>query len=51
MRDDMRKAGVPVHVVSRFLGHASVQITLDTYADVLPGQYEVAVTALVAEYS
>jgi len=47
----MLKAGVPIHVVSMFLGHSSVQITLDTYAHVLPGQGEQAVTALVAEYS
>jgi integrase len=47
----MLKAGVPIHVVSQFLGHSNVQITLDTYAHVLPGQDEDAVTALVAEYS
>lgn len=48
---NMLKAGEPVHVVSRFLGHSNVQITLDTYAHVLPGQDEQAVIALVAEYS
>ena len=47
----MLKAGQPVHVVSRFLGHATVQITLDYYAHVLPGQDESAVVALVAMYS
>jgi len=47
----MLKAGVPIHVVSQFLGHSNVQITLDTYAHVLPGQDEQAVVALVAEYS
>ena len=47
----MLKAGQPVHVVSRFLGHASVQITLDYYAHVMPGQDESAVVALVAMYS
>ncbi len=45
------KEGVPIHVVSQFLGHSNVQITLDTYAHVLPGQNEQAVTALVAAYS
>ena len=48
---NMLKAGVPIHVVSRFLGHSSVQITLDVYGHVLPAQEERAVTALVAEYS
>ena len=48
---NMLKAGVPIHVVSRFLGHSSVDITLNVYGHVLPGQEEQAVTALVAEYS
>jgi integrase len=30
------RAGVPVHIVSRRLGHASVGITLDVYAHALP---------------
>ncbi len=30
-------AGVPVHVVSHRLGHASPMITLSVYAHVLPG--------------
>ena len=30
------QAGEPVHVVSKRLGHARVQTTLDTYAHVLP---------------
>lgn len=47
----MLKAGVPIHVVSQFLGHSNVQITLDTYAWVFPGQDAQAVAALVAEYS
>jgi integrase len=32
----MLAAGVPVKVVSQRLGHASVQLTLDVYAHVLP---------------
>jgi integrase len=47
----MLKSGQPVHVVSRFLGDASVQITLDYCAHVMPGQDESAVVALVAMYS
>lgn len=39
------KAGVPVKVVSERLGHASVMITLETYAHVMPGmQAEAAAT-------
>ncbi len=34
---NMLASGQPDHVVSRFLGHSNVQITLDTYAHVLPG--------------
>lgn len=36
-------AGVPVHVVSKRLGHASAKMTLEVYAHVLPGQQEEAV--------
>ena len=36
-------AGVPVHVVSERLGHASSKMTLDVYAHVLSGQHEDAV--------
>jgi integrase len=35
-------AGVPIKVVSERLGHASIQITLDHYTHVLPGQQEQA---------
>lgn len=47
----MLKAREPAHVVSRFLGHSTVQITLDCYGHVMPGQDESAVVALVAMYS
>jgi integrase len=30
-------AGIPAKIVSERLGHATVQITLDTYSHVLPG--------------
>lgn len=39
------QAGEPVHVVSKRLGHARIQTTLDTYAHVLPDmQKQVAAT-------
>lgn len=41
-------AGVPVHVVSRRLGHASAKMTLDVYAHVLSGQDEDAVAKVEA---
>ena len=47
----MLKAGQPVHAVSRFLGHASVQIMLVYYVYGMPGQDESAAVALVALYS
>jgi integrase len=40
----MLAAGVPVKVVSERLGHASAVMTLNTYAHVLAGQHEDAVT-------
>ena len=33
----MLRAGVPVKVVSERLGHATISITMDIYAHVLPG--------------
>jgi integrase len=36
------EAGEPVHVASRRLGHARVEITLNTYAHVLPAMQEQA---------
>lgn len=41
-------AGVPVHVVSARLGHASAKMTLDVYAHVLSGQDEDAVAKVEA---
>jgi len=38
----MLKAGIHPKVVSERLGHASVNITLDTYSHVLPGLQEAA---------
>lgn len=35
-------AGTPVKVVSQCLGHASVSMTLNVYAHVIPGQDEAA---------
>lgn len=35
-------AGVPVHVVSQRMGHASAKMTLDVYANYLPDQHEEA---------
>ena len=38
----MLKAGVHPKIVSERLGHASINITLDTYSHVLPGLQEAA---------
>ncbi|MBF6589100.1 MAG: tyrosine-type recombinase/integrase [Ktedonobacterales bacterium] len=40
--------GVPAKVVSEMLGHASIAITLDIYAHVLPDMQRDAVTAMEA---
>ena len=42
----MLRAGVHPKVVSERLGHASVNITLDTYSHVLPGLQEAAAAAI-----
>lgn len=45
------KARVPVHVVSRMLGHARPSITSDIYAHVLPGQGKEAAQAMDAVFA
>ncbi len=42
------RAGEPVHVVSERLGHSKVQMTLDTYAHVLPDMQQRAAATLGA---
>jgi integrase len=42
------RAGQPVHVVSERLGHSKIQMTLDTYAHVLPDMQQHAAAALGA---
>ncbi len=44
----MLRAGVPVHVVSEHLGHASPSITMDVYAHVLRDQRTDATAKLAA---
>jgi integrase len=39
-------AGIPAKIVSERLGHANVQITLDTYSHVIPGLDEQAATTV-----
>jgi len=41
-------AGVPVHVVSKRLGHKSVKTTLEIYAHALPSQQVDAAQRLAA---
>lgn len=43
------EAGVPIKVVSNILGHATVQITMDTYQHVLPNLQEDAMNQ-IADY-
>jgi integrase len=42
------QAGEPVHVVSKRLGHAGVEITLNTYAHVLPDMQKQAAATMGA---
>ena len=44
----MLTAGVHPKVVQERLGHASIQITLDTYSHVMPGMQEDAATKVAA---
>lgn len=48
---NMIRLGVPVNTVSKMLGHASVTITLDTYAHVLEEMQEDAVGRMDADLS
>lgn len=48
---NMIHLGVPINTVSKMLGHASVTITLDTYAHVLEEMQEEAVSKLDADLS
>ena len=43
------EAGIPIKVVSQILGHASVQITMDTYSHVLP-EYQSEAMSKIADY-
>lgn len=43
------EAGVPIKVVSKILGHASVQITMDTYMHVLP-ELQIEAMNMIADY-
>lgn len=42
----MLSSGVPVHIVSQILGHASATTTLGTYAHLMPGDQESAMRTL-----
>jgi integrase len=42
------QAGEPVHVVSKRLGHARIEITLNTYAHVLPDMQQQAAATMGA---
>ena len=44
-------AGVNIKIVSERLGHASIQITLDHYAHVLPGMQQIAADAMEKIFS
>jgi integrase len=45
---DLLRAGVPVHVVSQRLGHASPVVTMTVYAHVLPGDQKSAAEKFAA---
>ena len=42
----MLSSGVPVHIVSQILGHSSPNVTLGTYAHLMPGDQETAMRTL-----
>jgi integrase len=44
------EAGIPVKVVSKILGHSSIQITLDTYSHVLPELQDEAMQTITDEF-
>ena len=44
------EAGIPIKVVSEILGHASVQITMDTYSHVLPDLQSEAMNRIADYY-
>lgn len=44
----MLSDGVPLHVVSRMLGHSKPSVTLNSYAHLMPGDEEAAVARLQA---
>ena len=46
---NMIRLGVPINTVSKMLGHASVSITMDTYAHVLEEMQEEAVGKMDAD--
>lgn len=48
---NMIRLGVPINTVSKMLGHASVTITLDTYAHVLEEMQEEAVVKMDQDLS
>lgn len=45
------RAGVPIHIVSQYLGHSDIAITLRTYAHAIPSDGRVAADAVAAALS
>lgn len=43
--------GIPIHVVSRRLGHSKIQVTVDTYGHLLPDAQALAARAASFEFS